>query len=161
MSAFINAAAQASSIDPIEIRSRNEALNVQLQNKQLSTIDVEGDRKCFFRAMSVILYGYQHCRAAPWKKIARHVDEQTNLSASSNDIAALHQLATYIRMDSTWAGEDVISAAANPLSRSIHEYFAVSNNSPLKYLPAHAQVNIQSSLLLAFYESGHYRSETA
>ena len=33
VSVFINAAAQASPINPVEIRSRNEALNVQLQNK--------------------------------------------------------------------------------------------------------------------------------
>ena len=65
-------------------------------------------------------------------------------------VAALYQLATYIRMDSTWAGEDVICAAANALSRPIHVYYVVSNNSPLKYLPSHAQVSMQSPLLLAF-----------
>ena len=132
MSAFINAAAQASPLDPVEIQSRNEALLVQLLNKQLSTTNVEGDENCFFRVLSVSLHGHQHCHAALQETVARHVDEQTNLSASSDDVTALHQLATYIRRDSPWASEDMISAAANALIRLIHVYFAVSNNSPLK-----------------------------
>ena len=101
MSAFIDAAAQASPIDPVKIWSRNEALNVQFQNKEFSVTGVEGDGNCFFRALSVSLHGHQHYRAVLRETVARQVDEQTNLSASSDDVAALHQLATYIRTDST------------------------------------------------------------
>ena len=101
--------------------------------------------------MSVNLYGHQNCHAALRETVVHHVDEQTNLTASFDYVAALHQLATYIRMDSIWAGIDVICAATNALSRPIHIYFAVNNNSPLKKLPAHAPVNMQSLLLLAFY----------
>ena len=56
VSAFVNAVAQASFIDPAEIQSRNDALNTQLRNKKLSTIDVVGDDNCFFWALSVSLH---------------------------------------------------------------------------------------------------------
>ena len=158
VSAFVNAAAQASFIDPAEIQSRNDALNTQLHNKKLGTIDVVGDGNCFFRALSVSLHGHQCCHVLLRATIAHHVDEEANLFASSDNRVALDQLAIYISKDGFWAGEDVIYATAKALSRSIHVYFAVNSHSPLKYTPASIQVDMQSPLLLAFYDPRHYRA---
>ena len=52
----------------------------------------------------------------------------------------------------------MIYATAKALSRPIHVYFAVNSHSPLKYSPASIQVDMQSLLLLAFYEPVHYRA---
>ncbi len=92
--AFINATAQASSIDLTVIRSRNEPLSIQLRNREFSIIDVEGDGNCFFRVLSVSLHGHQHCHAELRATVARHVDKHANLSVSSDDVVALLQLAT-------------------------------------------------------------------
>ena len=146
LSAFINALAQASSIDPAEIQSRNDALNIQLHNRNLSVVDAVGDDNCFFKVSSVSLHWHQRCHLAFRATIAHHVDEQTNLSASSEDCRILHRLVTYICADGTWASEFVICAITNAHSRLIREYFTVNNHSPLKYLSVCTQVEIQSPL---------------
>ena len=118
-----------------------------------------GDGNCFYRAVSVSLYGDQNNYSTLRKSIANFiVSMQTGTSFA--DFESLRQLAANVSKDGTWAGEDVIVVTANYLQRQIHVYFASVTASPLKYSPQLATLPSTLPILIAFYEPGHYRAVT-
>jgi hypothetical protein len=121
----------------------------------LSVTDVAGDGNCFYRALSVSIYGHQNEHTALRKSIAQHVLKQSE-NSTTMDYRALQRRALDIAKDGSWAGEDSILAAANFLQRPIHVYVAAVC-SPLIYVPSSPLVCCLP-ILIAFYEPGHYRS---
>ena len=141
----------------IDERVRN--LNAQLLHNHLTTTDVIGDGNCFFRALSVCLYGHENEHTTLRSSVANHL-RATIVNVSSPDSDALLRAVADVARDGSWVGEDVIAATAEYLQRIIHVYFAASSASPRIYSPLHqsSQCSTSSPLLVAFYEPGHFRS---
>ena len=154
LSAAINAATQASSIDqPVIIG--NNALVVQLKAKRLKIIDVFGDSSCFFRACFVCLYGHQENHDAMCKAVSSYVREQSK-NVSKTDYQDLCQLASNIIKDNSLIGEGTILTTANYLRHPVQVYIFAVNFSPQIYTPMISEVSA-APIALAFYEPGHYR----
>ena len=140
------------------IKQRIISLNQQLANKQLKAIDVQGDGNCFFRALSVSMYGHQNDHTKLRKAVARFMDIQAaEENHSLTDKEALRQRAVKISKDGEWVAEDIILATANYLKRPIHVYMAGAC-SPQVYSPSSSVTSESMPLMVAFYEPGHYRS---
>lgn len=122
----------------------------------MHAIDVLGDGNCFFRSLSVCMYGHQNSHDNIRQSVSRSIINQAS-SAPPSERAALLQRAEYVSTTKAWPGEDVIIATAVCLQRLLHIYVAGGSAAPLVYSPDTAPAD-SSPLLLAFYEPGHYRS---
>ena len=117
-----------------------------------------GDGNCFFRALSVSMYGNQNEYGALRAGVARFISTQSQSAAlTPYDRDALRQRAAYISSNGTWAAEDIILATANNLQLAIHVCFAASGTSPMIYSPSLSKPSL-SPLMLAYFEPGHYCS---
>ena len=82
MTAIFSAASQQSAISVRDINFRNAAVDKQLDDRGLVSVNVKEDGNCFFRALSVCLHGHENKLAELCNSIAKH------LSNHSNDIFA-------------------------------------------------------------------------
>ena len=155
LSAAINAATQASSIDQPVILGNN-ALVVKLKAKRLKILDVFGDSSCFFRACSVCLYGHQENHDAMCKTVSSYVREQSK-DVSKSEYQDLCKLASNIIKDYSWIGEGTYLTTANYLRRSVHAYIFAVSFSPQIYALMISEISAVT-IALAFYEPGHYCS---
>ncbi len=138
-----------------EIKMRNDNLNRQLAANNLRSIDVRGDGNCYFRSLSVVLYGDESHHAALRESIS---EELLNISrlAPAADMQDIHAHVENIKKDGVYVGEDVIVASASCLGRNICVYIASIKSSPLVYKPPYEAK--LSQVCLAFYEPDHYRA---
>ena len=129
--------------------------------------DVLGDGNCYFRALSVCLYGHENGHSVLRQSIVRHIsilaDEGKSLPGVCMDINDKHvrQQLELLMKDNTWVGEDIIVAIASYLQRAVHiyNYTTQSGSSPQKYLPSDCSLIICASpITLAYYEPGHYKA---
>ena len=139
---------------------RNSALEAQLAAKSLKSINVSGDGNCFFRALSMSLYGDESAHAQLRTSIAQHLADFSNVIFTSagiafSDSASITKAADAIRQPCAWAGEDNALVAADLLQRDIQVYIASESVSPLTYSPIRHRLPEQP-IRLAFYEPGHY-----
>lgn len=161
LSAIIDAANEPTAISQSVIMSRNASLDNQLRNKGLHATEVIGDGNCFYRAISVSLYGSQLRHAELRKSVAEHVlrnYERIFVSAgvTSGDREAARKCAESISKDRTWAAEDAILATADYLQRDIIIFVSQIKRSPLTYTSNSSSLQ-QHPIMAAFYEPGHYR----
>ena len=145
-----------------DINFRNAAVNKQLDDRGLVSVNEKGDRNCFFCALSVCLNGHENKHAELRNSIAKH------MSNHSNDIFAddcnsqanrevLHGLAASTYNDGTWAGEHVIKAAAHFLKRELKIFISATSTSPLSYKPV-SVLTTSAPIQLGFYKTGHYHA---
>ncbi len=153
----MTAAAQPSTVDPLEIKIRNDALDEQLKAKKLVTKDVLGDGNCFFRACSASLYGHQENHLVLRKAVAFYISDLAKCAtkAERNDF---EKLASIVNTEGKWIGEDVILMTARYLQRPVYVYISTVQSSPLIYSPPAVKGVSTLPVMLAFYEPGHYRS---
>ena len=71
--AILQAVSSSSNLSPVTINVRNSALEAQLAAKSLKSINVCGDGNCFFRALSMSLYGDESAHAQLRTSIAQHL----------------------------------------------------------------------------------------
>ena len=105
------------------------AVNKQLHTNHLSAEEVDGDGNCFYRAISVGLYGNQLKHAELRKSVAEHVRSSyerifSSVDATAGDSEAACKCADDITSDGTWAAEDAILATADFLQRDIIVYIS-------------------------------------
>ena len=139
---------------------RNSALEAQLAAKSLKSINVSGDGNCFFRALSISLYGDESAHAQMRTSIAQHFADFGNVIFTSagialSDSASITKAADAIRQPCAWAGKDIALVAADLLQRDILVYIASESVLPLFYSPIRHRLPEQP-IRLAFYEPGHY-----
>ena len=121
---------------------------------QLKVSNVLGDGNCFYRSLSVSLYGHQDCHIALRTSIADHIRSQV-AAALPEERNALLQQADVTAKNGVWATKDTIISAAELLRLNIKVYIAALQSSPLCYSPS-LPVMDPRPLLLAFYEPGHF-----
>jgi OTU-like cysteine protease len=161
LAAVLQASSTSAALDQLTIYNRQAAVDKQLADRNLTSINVLGDGNCFFRAISVCLYGHEHEHAALRADIAKHFEATAGGLASAMDIgpedyAELRKRAAIVGRDGEWAGEDVILTTSAFLQRDIHVYLAGANSSPMIYSPlVHS---MSKPINIAFYEPGHYRA---
>jgi hypothetical protein len=125
----------------------------------MSTIDVQGDGNCFYRAVCHILHGNDNLHAELRQELADYVIKSGSLlgglvsSSCNRELFAEYLQA--LRTDGESVGEEAIIALANMCQREVHIYTAYID--PLVYRPA-CGVVIGDPVSLAFYEPGHYRA---
>ncbi len=150
------AAANDSSDIPLPvIRARNAELEEQLQSKHLRSIDVAGDGNCFFRAVSMNLFGSEDHHSNLRQSVTSYMVRNISSPSSIDDMASCKQRAQCISQDGVWIGEDTIPITASYLQRDIHVYIATKRASPLVYSSGSSAL---PPVLLAFFEPGHYRA---
>jgi hypothetical protein len=156
---LIIAADKSSIISESDISKRNFAVRRLLENERLRAINVKSDNNCYFRSLSVCVYGNEEHHASLRAEVAHHINEQA-ITSSPADSAVLHKCSTDIARDGFWPGEDVIAATANCLKRTICVYLAAGNSSPICYVPSsvHPPDKTQPPIKVAFLEPGHYNA---
>jgi OTU-like cysteine protease len=148
-------------VDLAAAQLRNAAVEKQLADKHLRTINVEGDGNCFYRAISVGLYGTEsHCNTLR-KSVALHMlDHGERIFAKAGvgpvDSVSLHNASSNISQDFSWAGQDAILAAADLLNRDIYVYVSGDHCSPIVHSPT--SLPCLQPIQIAFFEPGHYRA---
>lgn len=155
LEAVVNAATAPSSLSSSVISARNAEVDKQLCDSNLCSIDVVGDGNCFFRSISMSLYGHE--RDHMKLRIATTDVLAEQLGGNSESVSSrVQRHIEDVRRSGTWVSEDVIVAAAACLRRAIHVYLAAGKFSPRIYnSPAGSSL---LPILLAFYEPGHYRA---
>ena len=158
--AALQAASSSSNLTSATISLRNNALEVQLAAKCLMPINVSGDGNCFFRALSMSLYGKESAHVQMRISVAQHLADFGNVIFTSACIVSLDSVsitkaADAIRQPCAWAGEDIALVAADFLQRDIHVYIASKPVSPLIYTPIRHRLP-KKLIRLAFYKPGHY-----
>lgn len=137
---------------------RNAAVNKHIVSLGFLPVDVTGDGNCYFRAISVALYGDELHHVELRSKIAQHIATNGNIIFANfckhDDSALFKSLALNTSISGSWPGEDVIKASAHYLQRQVFIYTA-SPTSPLIYEPI---ANLAEPLRLGFYEPGHYQA---
>ena len=136
---------------------RNESVNRQLYKDHLRTIAVQDDGNCFFRSLSMCLFGHQNNHNDLRKTLSNHIRSQAE-AAPPADRAVLIRRAADIAKCCVWVTEDVIVAAADYLRRNINIYISATQSSPLVYPPSTSPVG--DSLTIASYEPSHYMAVT-
>ena len=136
------------------------ALNKQLSEQGLRSIDVIGDGNCLFRAVSKVIYGSENRHVYLRQQAANIVAESgcildglTDTSPDDNHSFAEHL--KVIRTPDKAVGEDMIIALAKFFKCCIKVHIAHSE--PLIYQPLTSIVS-DCSVNIAFYEPGHYRA---
>jgi hypothetical protein len=164
LSAIFTAANEPSTLSTSNIQLRNAEVDKQLRDSQLYTVDVRGDGNCFFRALSVSLYGnethHEELRTSIGDHLLHNYVSIFELAAHMmpTDYESARQCADNIRRNETWVGEDAILTAADFLQRDILIYIS-AKNSPLIYSPAsNSNVSSLPPIRAVFYEPGHYCS---
>lgn len=165
MSALLTAAASSATHSATEVKRRNTAVDGQLEAEGLMAVNVVGDGNCFFRALSVILYRNEDKHLWLREAIVQHVlqlaDADHALPGINMDVAdqTVRQQLENQRIVGTWAGEDMIVAAADFLKRPVHIYTFTTQtcSSPLVYSPVNGGT-VSTPLCLAFYLPGHYKA---
>jgi OTU-like cysteine protease len=162
LSAVFNAIKVSSSICQSDIQLRNDAVDKQLSDKHLRPVDVTGDGNCFFRAISVSIFGNQLQHDVLRQCTARHMSVNgikifKKANITSADKESVLKSAHAINANGIWVGEDAILAAADYLKRDIHVFIAAVRASPLIYSPLTTASDL-SPIKVAFYEPGHYRA---
>ena len=154
----ISATDKATVLDEATVLCRNSSLNKQLSDKHLRSVNVEGDRNCFFWALSLCMVGYQRNHIALRQAAAKYIASCVTCSSSA-DYVALRKHAADVMKGGTWVGEDVILAMAECLERQMHVFMYVdSNGSSPKIYSLSTDSTKQAPLRIALYEPGHYRS---
>ena len=123
-------------------------------------MDVQGDGNCFFRAVSVCVYGDQTHHISLHTSVARHIQVMGRpifIRAGITDVddVSLKKSAHAVEADGTWVGQDAILATADYLQRDVNIYVASSQFSPVVHPPVTCKVTLPS-INMAFYERGHY-----
>ena len=99
-------------------------------------INIAGDGNFFYRSLSLSLYRYQNEDVRLRKSVADFILKQAiDASSTTESGDTLHQRAIDVAQDGTWAGEDIIFAAANCFRRSLHAFVTGTALSPLIYTP--------------------------
>ena len=121
---------------------RNAAVDKQLRDKYMYSVDVKGDSNCFYRAIFYGLYEKQTCHLQLRTAIAQHllrnyakILDLTDVRATDNE--SIKSFIVIMQTAGTWAGEESILAAADYLQRDIHTYKYGSKGlaSPAIYSP--------------------------
>ena len=123
----------------------------------MASFDVIGDGNCFYKAVSIIVYGDQKNYVDLRQSLAQFVSlpcQSACISSANNE--SLRQLANDIRKDESWAGKDIILATANFLQGPLHVYCASCTSPPLVYAPELSSASQAVPVLLVFYEPGHF-----
>ena len=155
---MINAANQLSVLDHETIRCRNNQIDKQLLVNMLRSVNVEGDKNCFFRALSVGIHGHEKDHINLRHIATKYIASQTS-GKSPEDCIALRQHTANVMRSDTWPREDVSLATANCQQGEIGVFMYVEPNgtSPKIYSPPLATILNQPPLQIAFNEPGHYR----
>ena len=117
-------------------------------------MDVISDGNCYFRALSVVLYGREGEFSVLCQSFVEHLKESLSTSSTVNDV---HKYVSDISSDGVWVGEDIIATAADHLQRNIYVYMLTSSTSPLVYSPQTTDLMLPP-ICIAFYELGHFRA---
>ena len=164
LSALTNAVSRPASVSAADIKQRNEAVDKQLAAERLHSRDVTGDGNCYFRALSVCLFGHEGEHWLLRQNIVEQISTPGSILAgvtiSDDDLhsEAVRGHLAQLKKNGTWAGEDIILATAIHLKRNIHIYSGTGKSSPLVYsAPDSAAVNLPN-IFLAYYEPGHYKA---
>jgi len=147
------------------VKDRNNAVESQLLNNNLCSVDVSGDGNCFFRAVSFALFAHEEKHSdlreavandiAKGAKAAFHESDECNTAKTTAILAHIDKA----RTNGTWVGEDVVLATAEYLRREIYVYTAMGNYSPATYTPSSClRQPTLSPVSVAFYEPGHYKA---
>jgi OTU domain-containing protein 1 len=162
----MNDGASTLSLDWATIQRRNQLTDKLLADKNLGTVDVDGDGNCLYRALAHNLTGSQSLHRELRQGTAHHyannygiIYDVNNLSQA--DYESIHNQARIMATNKEYAGEVAIKAAADYLHRDIEVYTSTSIDFPLTYHPVlkpgcHLPLNYP--LRIAFYEPGHYRA---
>ena len=146
--------------DSLNIELRHLALNKQLSEQGLRSIDVISDGNCLFRTVSKVIYGSKNRHGYSHQQAANIVAESgcildglIDKSPGNNHSLAEHL--KIIRTPGKAVGEDMIIALAKFSKCCIKVHIAHSE--PLIYQPLTSIVS-DCSVNIVFYESGHYRA---
>jgi OTU-like cysteine protease len=102
----------STALDRCIIDKRNSALNSQLCKMQLYPMDVKGDGNCFFRAISVGLYGHENQHRVLRQSVAEHLKDKI-FNIQSEDVKDVYKHVADVSTDGVWVGENVIVATAD------------------------------------------------
>ncbi len=144
---------------------RNSLVDRHLATSNLRTVDVISDGNCYYRAVSVNLYGdeAQHCRlrlaiADHALQLADAGEDLLGVSSCNIDASTRRQIEN-MRIERTWAGEEAIVSTASYLRRPVHIYTYASNCDLLPLMYSHPKCDDGAiPIRLAFYLPGHYRA---
>lgn len=134
----MNDVASTLSLDWAIIQRRNHLTDKLLADKNLGTVDVDGDGNCLYRALAHNLTGShsQSLHGELRQGTARHyadnygtIYDVSNLSQA--DYVSIRSQARVMATDKEYAGEVAIKAAADYLYRDIEVY---THRRPLTFL---------------------------
>lgn len=120
-------------------------------------MDVKADGNCFFRALSVCLYGDERQHGVLRQDIAKYTADfcSTIFADVCGSQESVRDMIATTFQDGTWPGDNIIKAAAYFLRREIHVFIALFNSSPYIFYPESNYDNL-SPILICFHEPGHY-----
>lgn len=147
-------------LDITTIHKRNQSLHELLNSQGLYSINVSGDGNCYFRAISVCLFGSESSHSMLRQNICSHMASNNQIVYDASTSSQSEDFMKYIQKiltDGTWVGEDVIKASADFLNRDINVYVSTSKE-PWVYKPAAISNNQTSPVRVAFLEPGHYHA---
>ena len=117
-------------------------------------MDVQRDGNCFFRAVSVCVYGDQTHHISLRTSVARHIqvmDRPIFIRAGITDVdVSLKKSAHAVEADGTSVSQDAILATADYLQRDVNIYVASSQFSPVAHPPVTCKVTLPP-INMAFY----------
>ena len=112
-------------LSTVTIKARNDEANEQLQVKNLHTMEVPGDSKCFYRSISLIPYS-SPCRHDELRNsVVQHLrvnfasifSSKIGADALQLDASLANDCADALGRDGSWVGEDGILATADYFKR--------------------------------------------
>ncbi len=127
---------------------------------KLRTVSIIGDGNCFFRSISMCIYGDQSQHKELRNNVANHVlASGKEIFTHVKDIIlgdeSIRKSADAIRVDCSWVGEDAILATADYLKRNISIFLSSTIVSPITYYPSSC-TSVRPPVRVAFYEPEHY-----
>ena len=150
----------ASLADYDETLRRNEDVVGTLAQRGLATVDVSGDRNCFFRAASLILTGSEDTHALLRGQVAAYIELNgcilngvTDISPNDGESFAKH--VSNLRTIGCPVGEDAALALAGICHGDV--IIHISYAEPRRYSPPDGHV-IGVPICLTFLHPGHYRA---
>ena len=146
----------SNTLNGYEAANRNNKMEENLHSKNLTTVEINADGNCFYRAISYALLGNQDSHDLIRQDIATHVEKRgtvidgiivSNSSEFSEYISKLRTLGNY-----KYIREDNILAACDLYQKEIQIYTSLPE--PLLYYPSFGgQPN--ETIKLALHEPDH------
>ena len=166
MSVLLSAAnsAEYERLSQAEIKKRNAALDRQLAAQGLRAVNVAVDGNCYFRALSINLYdnkdAHLQLRHSIIQNIIHLASEGKSLPGVLMDLSneSTRHYLEQLKIAGTWVGEDMITASAAFLHRTIN-VFSYSTSSCPQALIYKSDSSVSAlPIMLAYYSQGHYKA---